>query len=199
MFKKRPLPQSAPAEGDLCSCPILCLQGHARMPICSWSQHRKSHLFESVPRAASTSPCDVVPAARPRAIPPSSGKCRLFSRECEGMVRRFLSNAWRDRHCFCRMVRRAQRRSGLSCLQAHAIMEKVAAPRRERRAGIVAGKTGVIIHFWIIPSVPSKEWRVALNLQTPPFDVSDHANFASVARPYSEREWSLSKVRRVFL
>ena len=65
---------------------------------------------------------DVVPATRPGAIPPGGGELRFSSREVNGMVARFLSNASRDGHGFRRMVRRARRRFGLSYHDAFSAM-----------------------------------------------------------------------------
>jgi hypothetical protein len=66
---------------------------------------------------------EVVPATRPGTIPPGPGECRFSSREVEGMVFRYLVNAWSDGHPFRRMVRRAQRRFGLSYREAFAAMK----------------------------------------------------------------------------
>jgi len=69
---------------------------------------------------------EIVPATRPRAIPPDAGlSIRFSSREVEGMVARFLANAWRDGHGFRRMLRRAQRRFALSYDQAFRAMKAV--------------------------------------------------------------------------
>jgi len=69
---------------------------------------------------------EVIPATRQKAIPPDAGDdIRFSSREVEGMVFRFLLNAWRDGHGFRRMVRRAERRFGISYLEACAVMKGV--------------------------------------------------------------------------
>jgi len=69
---------------------------------------------------------EVVPATRPGAVPPDAWEDQAFSsREVNGAVWRYLENAWRDGHGFRRMVRRAQRRFGLSYLDARAIMKNV--------------------------------------------------------------------------
>ena len=67
---------------------------------------------------------EVIPAIRPGAIPPDAWEDRPFSsREVNGMVHRFLANAWADGHGFRRMVRRAQRRFGLSYREAFEAMK----------------------------------------------------------------------------
>jgi len=65
---------------------------------------------------------EIVPATRPRAVPPEAGE-RFSSREVNGAVERYLLNAWRDGHGLRRMVRRAQRRFGLSYADAFAAMK----------------------------------------------------------------------------
>jgi hypothetical protein len=70
---------------------------------------------------------EVLPATRPGAVPPDAGDgLRFSSREVEGMVWRFLTNAWRDGHGFRRMVRRAQRRFGLTYREAFEAMRAAA-------------------------------------------------------------------------
>ena len=65
---------------------------------------------------------EIVPVTRPRAVPPDAGE-RFSSREVNGAVARYLLNAWLDGHGLRRMVRRAERRFGLSYPQAHAAMK----------------------------------------------------------------------------
>ena len=65
---------------------------------------------------------EVISATRPRAVPPEAGE-RFSSREVNGAVERYLLNAWLDGHGLRRMVRRVQRRFGLSYLQAHTAMK----------------------------------------------------------------------------
>lgn len=69
---------------------------------------------------------EMIPATRPRAIPPDAGEDIRFSREAEKMMR-YLTNAWRDGHGFRRMTRRAQRRFGLSYHDAFAAMKAAVA------------------------------------------------------------------------
>jgi hypothetical protein len=78
---------------------------------------------------------EVVSATRPKAVPPDERDClRYSSREVEGMVDRFLTNAWLDGHRFRRMVRRAQRRFGLTYTEARTAMREVA----DRYRGMVS-------------------------------------------------------------
>ncbi|MCL2001743.1 MAG: hypothetical protein FWG74_09930 [Planctomycetes bacterium] len=66
---------------------------------------------------------EVIPATRPGAVPPDAGlSLRFSSREVEGKLFRYLANAWADGHGFRRMVRRAQRRFGLTYLEAFEAM-----------------------------------------------------------------------------
>ncbi len=69
---------------------------------------------------------DVVPATRPRAIPPDAWTDgRFSSNEVTSAVYRYLYNAWRDGNRFRRVVRRAQRRFGISYLTALDIMHAI--------------------------------------------------------------------------
>ena len=79
---------------------------------------------------------NVVPATRPRAVPPDAAEELRFSRETEKTMLRYLSNAYADGHGFRRMVRRAQRRFGLTYTQAFAAMKEAATwyHARERMA-----------------------------------------------------------------
>ena len=79
---------------------------------------------------------EVIPATRPRAVPPDAADNLRFSRETEKTMLRYLMNAYADGCGFRRMVRRAQRRFGLSYVQAFAAMKAAAAwyHARERMA-----------------------------------------------------------------
>jgi len=68
---------------------------------------------------------EILPATRPRAVPPDAEEMRFSSREVNGVVFRYLLNAWRDGHGFRRMVRRAERRFGISYLEARSVMQDV--------------------------------------------------------------------------
>ena len=76
---------------------------------------------------------EIVPATRPGTVPPDAGEgIRFSSREVEGKLFRYLTNAWRDGHGFRRMVRRAQRRFALTYLEALASMKSAVACCRAR-------------------------------------------------------------------
>ena len=79
---------------------------------------------------------EIVPATRPRAIPPDAADDLRFSSETEKTMLRYLSNAYEDGHGFRRMVRRAQRRFSLSYHAAFAAMKAVASrndiPKRKK-------------------------------------------------------------------
>ena len=64
---------------------------------------------------------EIIPATRSGAIPPDAGE-RFSSREVNGAVERYLLNAWSDGHGLRRLVRRAQRRFGLTYHDAFAAM-----------------------------------------------------------------------------